>query len=127
MTTIAQQLHDSATHRQDAPDPSCPVCNPDGYKNSDTTKMQEARPLTVDITPEGCKTPEGQAKVALAVKEMEDQTAEVANLCWAYIGEYGAAIRAALPELAEVTTDLQQAIALRQEKQEAFFIALSGK
>jgi hypothetical protein len=127
MTTLAQQLHNSATHRQDAPDPNCPVCNPDGYKTGDRARMKETQSLTIDITPAGCKTPEVQAKVALALKEMEDQTAEVANLCWAYIGEYGAAICAALPELAEVTTDLQQAIALRQEKQEAFFFALSGR
>jgi hypothetical protein len=43
------------------------------------------------------------------------------------MGPVGAATCAALPELAKVTTDLQQAIALRQEKQEAFFIALSDK
>jgi len=64
---------------------------------------------------------------SLATKPAETTTAQCCFSCTAAHGSGGAATCAALPELAKVTTDLQQAIALRQEKQEAFFIALSDK
>ena len=73
-----------------------------------------AEPLMIDITPVGCSTPEGNARVAKAIKDFDDATAALAN----------AAI-----EFLDVSEDIHQLRALigaRNRKQEAFLAAVAG-
>lgn len=76
---------------------------------------------TVDITPESLKTAEGRGKVATAVDEFENATAEVAN---AATEMYDAWQRG---ETEEDWTQLAATIVRRKTAQEAMLRALAGR
>lgn len=87
----------------------------------------KAQPLeTIDITPVGCQTPEGNAKVNAAKDEWDSATHAVAN-----------AIKECIDDLfdrnldkithAELYSELQTLIGIKDVKQEAFLRAISGR
>ena len=122
MTTLAQQLHNSATHTQDGPDANCPVCNPTNFK--------EGTQRTIDITPRGLTTPEGIARVNNATREFESSAAELANAAIQFFNQYEEHILHCMEMYEGVKDDVTEIRALidaRLEKQEAFLRALAGQ
>ena len=139
MTTLAEKLHNSATHCQDGPDPYCPVCNPASLELSAEQGMTSAsldaladyaNSQTVDITPPGLKTSDGAACVSRALEAWNSSAHEVANLAACIMNNYGSVIKAAMvkydPGSHEEFGDLKRAIETRAAKQEEFLRALAG-
>ena len=85
---------------------------------------------TIDITPRGCTTPEGAARVSKALEEWNGSAHEVANLAATVIESYGTVIKAAMvaydPDSHEEYGDLERAIETRAAKQEEFLRAVAG-
>ena len=95
---------------------------------------------TIDITPVGLQTPEGQKRVAEAQQEWDSATHLLANVLGEFISEHSEGILKAVDYLSSVddsqinsdavTEDLHQLKALigaRDRKQEKFLRAVSGK
>jgi len=78
----------------------------------------------IDCTPVGCQTPEGNARVAAAIRDFDSATAEVANLATSWIKGHAFNV---LPEGQSDLQDIREAIAERESKQEAFLRAVAGK
>jgi hypothetical protein len=128
MTTLAQQLHHSAGHEKNGPDPFCPVCNPSGYLTGDETAFITENG-TIDFTPKSLTTPGGIARVNQATREFEDSAAELANTAMHFFDQHGADIlhcMAMYDGIAEDVAEIRELIATRKQKQEAFLRALSG-
>lgn len=57
-----------------------------------------AKTFTIDLTPAGCKTPEGNARVNKAIDKLENARTEVAQSTGAFIRENAYRIREALTD-----------------------------
>lgn len=128
MTTVANQLHNSATHGQNGPDPFCPVCNPSGYLTGDKEAMQPTI-RTIDITPVALTTPEGIERVNKATREFEDSAAALANAAIEFFDTHEDDILHCMEMYEGIAEDIHQIRALigaRRRKQEAFLRALAG-
>lgn len=128
MTTLAQQLHHSAGHAKNGPDPFCPVCNPDGYLTGDE-KAFITENGTIDFTPKSLTTPGGIARVNKATQEFEDSAAALANAAIAFFDTHEDDILHCMEMYEGIADDVQDIRALivtRRQKQEAFLRALSG-
>ena len=87
-------------------------------KHGHTTQSTEVE--TIDITPVGCQTPEGQSRVQIAHQEWDDATHALANTLKEIMDD----------DEKPTTDDIQQLRALigaRDRKQEAFLRAVAGK
>jgi len=73
---------------------------------------------TIDLTPVGCQTPEGNARVNTAMRALDNATVEVANTAEQYIAN-GRELQG--------YRDLCKAIEERQDAQEAFLRAVAGR
>jgi hypothetical protein len=85
---------------------------------------------TIDITPVGCQTPEGAARVAKAMKEFEDSAASLANASMEFFDTHEKDILHCMTMYEDVADDVHQIRALigaRRRKQEAFLRAVAGR
>ena len=91
---------------------------------------------TIDITPEGCKTPEGAAKVRTAQTDWDDATHALANALIEFLDTHEDDLTAAMDTYEDTHSiegwrdDLHQLRALiggRNRKQEAFLRAVAGQ
>ena len=96
----------------------------------DTTPTGE----TIDITPEGCKTPEGNARVNEAMKAFTESREEVARLATSLLrnGTVLDILRAGLEaqdehEAIDQLDALYDAVAARLKAEEAFLRAVVGR
>jgi hypothetical protein len=88
-----------------------------------------AEPLMIDITPVGCSTPEGNARVAKAIKDFDDATAALANAAIEFLDTHEEDILHAMEMYEDVSEDIHQLRALigaRNRKQGAFLAAVAG-
>lgn len=76
---------------------------------------------TIDLTPVGCQSPEGNARVAKATRDFQGATAQVANAAETMYYEMLAGGEF------EDWTELSAAIQTRKEKQDAFLKAVAGR
>ncbi len=81
---------------------------------------------TIDFTPPSLKHPETAAKVAAAMREFENASAEVANEASGFLDTWGTTILRGAPEIKDDLVDLLGTIHARREKQEAFLRALGA-
>ena len=89
-----------------------------------------AEVLTIDITPVGCTTPEGNAKVAKAIKDFDDASAALANAAIEFFDTHESDFLHAMgmyPGVAEDVHQLRALIGARNRKQEAFLSAVAGR
>ena len=85
---------------------------------------------TIDITPVGCQTPEGAARVAKAMKEFEDSAAALANASIEFFDTHEENILHCMTMYEGVAEDVHQIRALigaRRRKQDAFLRAVAGR
>jgi hypothetical protein len=85
---------------------------------------------TIDITPVGCQTPEGAARVAKAIKEFEDSSASLANASIEFFDTHEEDILHCMTMYEGVAEDVHQIRALigaRRRKQDAFLRAVAGR
>jgi hypothetical protein len=85
---------------------------------------------TIDITPVGLTTPEGQERVRIAMQKLENATALVANAASDLIARSGSRIAEALkgdPDAMEDLESLTELLARRNREQDHFLRALSGR
>lgn len=83
----------------------------------------------IDLTPVGCTTPEGQARVTASLKAFEDSGATLANAAIQFVDHYRSDILDALgtvPGLREDFRELTNLIDARRRKQEEFMRAVAG-
>jgi hypothetical protein len=88
----------------------------------------------IDLTPEGCKTPEGNARVNAALEVWQGHQANMANESASFFREFGDGIlRGERPD-AETFADLREAIGDLRETaknmataQEEFLRAVAGR
>jgi hypothetical protein len=86
--------------------------------------------MTIDITPVGCQTPEGAARVAKAMKEFEDSAASLANASIEFFDTHEKDILHCMTMYEGVAEDVHQIRALigaRRRKQGAFLRAVAGR
>jgi hypothetical protein len=99
--------------------------------NQDLNGRTPAEPLMIDITPVGCfSTPEGNAKVAKAIKDFDDAGAALANAATEFFDTHESDILHAMemyPGVAEDVHQLSALIGARNRKQEAFLSAVAGR
>jgi hypothetical protein len=88
----------------------------------DTTPTGE----TIDLTPVGCQTPEGNARVLQAQQEWDSATHELANTLKRVIDEVFDRDTDKIAR-AEYYSELQTLIGIREVKQEAFLRAVCGQ
>jgi hypothetical protein len=88
---------------------------------------------TVDITPMGLITPEGQERVRVAMQKFENATALVANATELFLSEYGGILDDAASEDAVGRGDLEDdlrslrtLIERRRREQDQFLRAVAG-
>ncbi len=89
----------------------------------------DAERQTIDITPEGCKTPEGRKRVADAQREWDSVTHELANVLKEFV-DLGVTLcekrgNGFVPDF-DAISQIQNLIGARDRKQEAFLRAVSG-
>jgi hypothetical protein len=113
--TLAQQLHNSATHAAGI-DPACPVCSPQA-----APALAGGRE-TIDITPDSLKTPEGVARINRALNEFQNATAEVANEAEQILRMHDSGTIEA-----EDWQDFRAIVSRRHETQETFLRAIGGR
>jgi hypothetical protein len=92
--------------------------------------ITEVPQVTIDITPESLKTPEGAAKVAAALEAWQTAQAEVANQAATFVDEHGGDFLHVMQmygPACEDFRDLQGAIDEMAERQHAFLVALAGR
>ncbi len=83
-----------------------------------------AEPTIIDLTPEGCKTPEGNKRVNDAMDAWNHATATVANLAETAMQEgYFTVLSGHEEDLATLRASIQD----RSEKQEDFLRAVAGR
>src|ERR1035438_4055031 len=68
-----------------------------------------AEVLTIDITPVGCTTPEGNAKVAKAIKDFDDTSAALANTATEFFDTHESDILHAMEMYPGVAEDVRAA------------------
>jgi hypothetical protein len=144
--TIAQQLHNSATHAEGI-DPACPVCNPAiiaehvGYQHHFENgvcilrdcKAQEPAGATtsqevIDLTPDSVKTPAGAAKLNKSMDALLAAQAETANAAGRFIKKFnGLQLRADLLHIAEDWDELADQVKTQEAAQETFVRAVAGR
>lgn len=100
-----------------------------GWKNPNADEDVPEQPVTktgtIDITPVGCQTPEGNARVAKAMKAFDDSSAEVANKATEFLRELLLEVK--IPNaLADDLKELTAAINRRKAIQEAFLRAVAS-
>ena len=86
--------------------------------------------LTIDIISVGCTTPEGNAKVAKAIKDFDDAGAALANAAIEFFDTHESDILHAMEMYRGVAEDVHQLRALigaRNRKHEAFLSAVAGR
>jgi hypothetical protein len=87
--------------------------------------------LTIDLTPEVLKTPEGVQRVNAALGTFHNTTAEVANLATSFLEEWGVNItnimRVENPALYADYNELQEAVKDRAKAQEALLRSIAGR
>ena len=86
----------------------------------------------MDLTPRGCETPEGVARVNKAMEAFESSHVVVANEATAFLRKYKDYIEAAMvqcpdPDSVADYRELEQAVAGRGEAQDAFLRAVAGQ
>ena len=98
-----------------------------------TTHEHEGEPVTVDITPEGCKTPEGAKRVNEAMKTFGEAREEVARLATSLIRNdtIVSMMRSVLEahgedEAIDQLDSLSDAVEARMKAEEAFLRAVAG-
>lgn len=132
----AVTLADSPTGGQISNDPK--TCkHPVEWRDEGVCKLcGSVTQFTIDITPAGCQTPEGIARVNKAMREFDDATAEVANAATRFFDDH----RLTLVEVAggvsiceddrialkDDLRQLQAIIGTRRPKQEALLRAIAG-
>jgi hypothetical protein len=85
--------------------------------------LQRELTQTIDITPAGCTTPEGNARVQAAQQEWDSATMVVANAAEQLVGNYREGL---LFHYREDVRGLKAAIAVRERAKEAFLRAVAG-
>ena len=103
---------------------------PGEHADDCTTHEHEGEPVTIDITPEGCKTPEGRKRVADAQREWDSVTHELANVLKEFV-DLGVTLcekrgNGFVPDF-DAISQIQNLIGARDRKQEAFLRAVAGK
>jgi hypothetical protein len=95
------------------------------------TEDEQPQPKTVDITPIGLQTPEGQKRVANAQSVLEDATVIVANTATFLLKDAGDLIDGMLRERNSIAVyhleALNNAVAMREKAQEEFVRAIAGR
>ena len=100
-------------------------------RQEDDRKDAEA----IDLTPESLKTPEGQEKVARALRKFEDSHADVANRATQFLHDHGdylvglarSADDGEAYDIREEYDEVREAIRRRSEAQDNFLRALAGR
>lgn len=91
---------------------------------------EDGQPQYIDLTPESLKTPAGAAKVTAAMEAWEATHAEVANLATFFLNRHGDDIADCMEMYGNAFHDdlreLREAMADRDQKQNAFLRALAG-
>lgn len=91
--------------------------------------MPTTETMTIDLTPEGCKTPEGAARVRKATQEFEDANAAVANKATEFLDTHEDDILHCMEMYEGIADDVRELRALivaRRKKQDAFLRAVAG-
>ena len=104
------------------------VCHP----SPDPALSTSNKTFTIDITPEGCKTPEGVEKVNTAMKAFQESREEVARLATLLVNQHKDDIKRQLKvsgedEALDAFRDLIEAVDTRLEAQDAFLRAVVGR
>jgi hypothetical protein len=104
--------------------------SPRAIQTETDAEFDAARPLMIDITPVGCSTPKGAARVAKAIKDFVDAGAALANAAIEFFDTHESDILHAMemyPGVAEDVHQLQALIGARNRKQGAFLAAVVGQ
>ena len=88
--------------------------------------MNQEQPKTIDLTPRGCQTPEGNARVAKALDEWNASAHQVANLAAQFLDDAGPYLKFPAEDFGEAFGELETAITDRAAKQEEFLRAMAG-
>jgi hypothetical protein len=87
----------------------------------------------IDLTPRGCTTPEGQARVAQAQRDMDSANAELANAAEQFFANHEMALIEMIsaeaksePDIREDWAELQSMLATRHKVREEFMRAVAG-
>jgi hypothetical protein len=111
---------------QSAPDSDnliCTVCGGNDWSPRDPAGSEAITShMTIDITPVGCSTPEGAARVQNAMREFADATANVANEADQILDYHDQDDLG--PQEWQVLRDL---LAVRRVKQDALLNAVAGR
>lgn len=86
--------------------------------------MNVSESRTVDLTPAGCQTPEGVARVNAAMRDVDQANAECARLLDSFLGYV--AMLGMREAWAEVREEVSAAMLKRREATEEFLRALSN-
>ena len=88
----------------------------------------------IDLTPVGCRTPGGVARVTKAMEAWQNSQAELANGAMFFLKEYADDLRRLMTEFEEDSTEaieelnaLEALIATMVAKQEEFVLAVAGR
>jgi hypothetical protein len=94
---------------------------PEATSTKEIAEALTPKPTTIDLTPAGCATPEGNARVAKALDEWNSSAHSVANLAQNLLSgkDNGR-------EDDADWTELREAITVRNTKQESFLRAVAG-
>jgi hypothetical protein len=93
------------------------------HSSSECTCGKDQRPETIDLTPVGCQTPEGNARVAKAQQEWDSATHDLANTLKRVIEEIFDRDTDKIAR-AEYYSELQTLIRTREAKQNEFLRAI---
>jgi len=93
--------------------------------------MNGQKPMMIDMTPEGCKTPEGAAKVNEAIRAFEDSAAALANAAMEFFDTYEDDILRMtrdweIGSMKDDMADIRVMIQTRRKAQEEFLKSLAG-
>jgi hypothetical protein len=95
----------------------------------------EDAPVTVDLTPRGCTTPEGRARVLVAQQAFDDSAAALANAAMEFFDNHGNLVMEAIrgvedaalrKELRKQFSGVTALMTARLRAQEAFLRAVAG-
>lgn len=108
-----------------------------GWKLAETIQPETSKTMTIDITPQGMKTPEGIARVNAATRAFEDSAAELANRTMYFLNEHSVLLQSLtrargfmdeqFSQFDEDLAELKRLAAHREKMQEAFLRSLAGE
>ena len=116
-------------------DNHAPDCNVNvGFENGEICCCHGPKTETIDITPEGCKTPEGNKRVNDAMTAFQESREEVARLATSLLRNETILdiLRAGLEaqeehEAIDQLDALYDAVGVRMRAEEDFVLAVAGK